>query len=131
MTQSKKPDFESTVNIEELDLSGLMEDDTITINLDDTYGTTTTYWAGDSITDVVYSGSNDGTFTIDTNTMDTVNLDWIWKRQTLSVDEVERMCKEYPALEKVWRNFKSVYDMVKQDYQGKKDAGEIDDDIPF
>ena len=45
-----------------------MEDDTITINLDDTYGTTTTYWAGDSITDVVYSGSNDGTFTIDTST---------------------------------------------------------------
>ena len=131
MTQSKKPDFESTINIEELDLSGLMEDDTITINLDDTYGTTTTYWAGDSITDVVYSGSNDGTFTIDTNTMDTVDLGWIYDRHTLSVDEVERMCKEYPALEKVWRNFKSVYDMVKQDYQGKKDAGEIDDDIPF
>jgi len=131
MTQSKKPDFESTINIEELDLSGLMEDDTITINLDDTYGATTTYWAGDSITDVVYSGSNDGTFTIDTNTMDTVDLGWIYDRHTLSVDEVERMCKEYPALEKVWRNFKSVYDMVKQDYQGKKDAGEIDDDIPF
>jgi len=131
MTQSKKPDFESTINIEELDLSGLMEDDTITINLDDTYGATTTYWAGDSITDVVYSGSNDGTFTIDTNTMDTVDLGWIYNRQTLSVDEVERMCKEYPALEKVWRNFKSVYDMVKQDYEGKKKAGEIDDDIPF
>jgi len=131
MTQSKKPDFESTVNIEELDLSGLMEDDTITINLDDTYGTTTTYWAGDSITDVVYSGSNDGTFTIDTSTMDTVDLDWIYDRHTLSVDEVERMCKEYPALEKVWRNFKSVYDMVKQDYEGKKNAGELDDDIPF
>ena len=131
MTQSKKPDFESTINIEELDLSGLMEDDTITINLDDTYGATTTYWAGDSITDVVYSGSNDGTFTIDTNTMDTVDLGWIYDRHTLSVDEVERMCKEYPALEKVWRNFKSVYDMVKQDYKGKKKAGEIDDDIPF
>ena len=131
MTQSKKPDFESTINIEELDLSGLMEDDTITINLDDTYGATTTYWAGDSITDVVYSGSNDGTFTIDTNTMDTVDLGWIYDRHTLSVDEVESMCKEYPALEKVWRNFKSVYDMVKQDYEGKKNAGELDDDIPF
>jgi len=41
------------------------------------------------------------------------------------------MCKEYPGLEKVWRNFKSVYDMCKQDYEGKKKAGEIDDDIPF
>ena len=41
--------------------------------------------------------------------------------------EVEKMCKEYPALEKVWRNFKSVYDMVKQDYEGKKKSGDIDD----
>jgi len=41
------------------------------------------------------------------------------------------MCKEYPALEKVWRNFKNVYDMCKQDYEGKIKAGEIDDDIPF
>jgi len=42
------------------------------------------------------------------------------------------MCEHYPALEKVWRNFKSVYDMCKQDYEGKKKAGEIlDDDLPF
>ena len=39
--------------------------------------------------------------------------------------EVDRMCKEYPALSKVWRNFKSVYDMTLQDYKGKKDEGEI------
>ena len=129
MTQSKKPDFESTVNIEELDLSGLMEDDTITINLDDTYGTTTTYSLDNSISNITFDTS---TYSIDTNTMDTVDLGWIYDRHTLSVDEVERMCKEYPALEKVWRNFKSVYDMVKQDYEGKKKAGEIkDDDFPF
>ena len=129
MTQSKD---ESTINIEELDLSGLLDDDTITINLDDTYGTTTTYWAGDSVTDITISDTaNDGTFTIDTSTMDTVGLDWIYERHSLSISEVESMCKEYPALEKTWRNFKSMYDMVKQDYQGKKDSGEIDDDIPF
>ena len=127
MTQSKD---ESTINIEELDLSGLiMEDDTITINLDDTYGATTTYWAGNSITDITVSGGND-TFTIDT-TASAVGLDWIYERHSLSISEVEKMCNEYPALEKTWRNFKSMYDMVKQDYQGKKDAGEIDDDIPF
>ena len=133
MTQSSKPDFESTINIEELDLSGIMEDDTITINLDDTYGTTTTYWAGDSITDITIDGANDGTFTIDTSTLDDgVGLDWIYERYSLSISEVEKMCNEYPALEKTWRNFKSMYDMVKQDYQGKKDAGEIDDDeLPF
>jgi hypothetical protein len=135
MTQSKKPDFESTINISELGLDNIMED-TITIDLGDTYGTTTTYWAGDSVTDVVYSGSNDGTFTIDINdlTTDTIDIgDWNLSGNFGRIDpyEVEKMCKEYPALEKVWRNFKAVYDMVKQDYEGKKKAGEIDDDIPF
>jgi hypothetical protein len=138
MTQSKKPDFESTINISELGLENIMEDDTITINLNDTYGTTTTYWAGDSVTDVVYSGSNDGTFTIDINdlTTDTIDIgDWKLSGDfgaiSINPHEVEKMCKEYPGLEKAWRNFKSVYDMVKQDYEGKKKAGELDDDIPF
>lgn len=49
----------------------------------------------------------------------------------INPDEVERMCKEYPALTKVWRNFKSVYDMTLQDYKGKKEVGEIDDQFPF
>ena len=111
------------------------DDDFITISLDDTYGATTTYWAGDSITDVVYSDSADGTFTIDASTMDGINIsdyiDRTFANNSIEPSEVERMCNEYPALEKVWRNFKSVYDMVKQDYEGKKKAGEIADDIPF
>jgi len=123
MTQSKKTDFESAINIDELDLSGLMDDDTITINLDDTYGTTTTYWSDNT------TGVGD-TFTI-TDTADTIDINWIYNNMNIDPNEVERMCKEYPSLEKVWRNFKSVYDMVKQDYEGKKKAGEIDDDIPF
>ena len=133
MTQSKKTDFESTINIDELDLSGIMDDDTITINLDDTYGATTTYWTGDSVSDITISGVSDGTFSIDLNdiTTDTIDIDWLTGKLNIDPSEVERMCKEYPSLEKVWRNFKSVYDMVKQDYEGKKKAGEIDDDIPF
>jgi len=125
-----------------IDVSDLKLDDIldttgdITINLDNTYGTTTTYWAGDSVADVVYTGPNDGTFTIDTNTIDTtINIgDWCLSGDfgIINPSEVEKMCKEYPALEKVWRNFKAVYDMVKQDYEGKKKAGEIDDDdLPF
>jgi hypothetical protein len=130
MTQSKKDDI-MTVTMDDY-VSG--ED--ITINLKDTYGTTTTYWAGDSVTDVTYNNSYDGTFTITLDTIDldsiTINsTDWLYSDTKINPDEVERMCKEYPALEKVWRNFKSVYDMVKQDYEGKKKAGEIDDDIPF
>ena len=130
MTQSKDNDT-LTVTLDDY-VSG--ED--IVINLDDTYGATTTYWGSGSITDVVYSDSADGTFTIDTSTMDGINIDyvrgdWVFTNNSIEPSEVERMCNEYPALEKVWRNFKSVYDMVKQDYEGKKKAGEIDDDIPF
>ena len=136
MTQSKKPEFESTITIS---MDDYVSGEDITINLDDiNMGTTTTYWAGDSITDVTYTGTNDGTFTIDINdlTSDTIDLsnitsDWKFTNNSIDPNEVDRMCKEYPALEKVWRNFKSVYDMVQQDYEGKKKAGEIDDDIPF
>jgi len=95
--------------------------ETISISLDDTYGATTTYW--------------------DSNETNTINIgDWNLSGDfgvidnSIKPNEVESMCKEYPALEKVWRNFKAVYDMVQQDYKGKKEAGEIDefnDDIPF
>ena len=112
----------------------------ITIDLNDTYGTTTTYWAGDSVTDITVSPS-DGTYTLDLgdlmrdDTIDISNItsDWKFTDNSIDPDKVERMCKEYPSLEKVWRNFKAVYDMVQQDYEGKKKAGEIDDDdeLPF
>ena len=140
MTQSKKDDS-FTIDISDLKLDDFVNNtgDSVTINLNDTYGTTTTYWAGNNVTDVVYdSSSYDGSFTIDTNTIDTtINIgDWNLTGDLgiISPSEVEKMCKEYPALKKVWRNFKAVYDMVKQDYEGKKKAGEIDefeDDIPF
>ena len=106
--------------------------DTITIDLSDTYGTTTTYWAGDSISDITISGinnaisgtGNSGTFTIDTN-----SVDWLYTTDTrIDPDEIERMCKEYPALEKTWRNFKATYDLVKQDWKGKQDG---EDELPF
>ena len=134
MTQSKKSD-DYTITLdtgEVLDLNGIVDTTgDITINLNDTYGTTTTYWAGDSITDITVSDINDGTFTISSDTVDTINIDWLYNNMTIDPDKVEKMCEEYPALEKVWRNFKAVYDMVKQDYEGKKKAGELDDGIPF
>jgi bifunctional ADP-heptose synthase (sugar kinase/adenylyltransferase) len=132
MSKSKDPD---PFNLNSLiDTTG-----DININLDDTYGATTTYMA-DSVYDV--SGAtdtitiSDGTFTI-TDNATTINIgDWNLSGDfgaiSINPSEVERMCKEYPALEKVWRNFKAVYDMVQQDYKGKKEAGEIDDDeLPF
>jgi len=125
--QMEPDDKTYTINLDEiLDTTG-----DITINLNDTYGTTTTYWAGDSISDITISGVNDGTFTIDTNSEDTINIgDWNLSGNFGRIDpyEVEKMCKEYPALEKVWRNFKAVYDLVKQDWKGKQDG---EDELPF
>jgi len=132
MTQSKKDDT-ITINIDDYttDIIDLSNIDGLTVS--GVSNSATTYWAGDSVTDITFdSSTSDGTFTIDTNTMDTIDIDWLTGKSNINPGEVERMCKEYPALEKVWRNFKSVYDMVKQDYEGKKKSGEIDDEnYPF
>jgi len=133
MTQSKNDDS-FTIDVSNLKLDDFVNNtgNDVTINLDNTMGATTTYWAGDSVTDVVYNGSNAGTFTISSDdTIDISSLSWDFGNK-INPDEVSKMCEHYPALEKVWRNFKSVYDMCKQDYEGKKKAGEIDDDeLPF
>jgi hypothetical protein len=137
MTQSKD---ENTVT---LTLGDFMEDEdnTVTISLEELKNNTSpTYWAGDSVTDVIYTDSNDGTFTISTGSDETVSIgDWNLTGNFGAIDNkidpyrVERMIEHYPALEKVWVNFKNVYDMVLQDYEGKVKAGEVDDsdDIPF
>ena len=126
MTQSKKTDIETTINIDELDLGDLLSDDIITVDFNDTYGTTTTYWASNGVNGITIGSSND-TFTLtDSDVFSSISID---RSSDINPDRVERMCKHYPALEKVWRNFKSVYDMVEQDYKGN--YKDLDDDIPF
>ena len=119
MTQSKKTNDVITIDVGDysVDLSSMISDG-MTISVDDI------------VTTAGYNGvSSNDTFTISSDSaIDTFSWDFGNK---IDPDEVAKMCKEYPSLEKVWRNFKSVYDMCKQDYEGKKKAGEIDDDIPF
>jgi hypothetical protein len=129
MTQSKKDDLTITLSGETLDLNSILDTTgDIVINLDNTYGTTTTYLNGASDTYTISLDNTisitDGIFTVDTN-----GTDWLYNKVNVNIspDEVEKMCKEYPGLEKVWQNFKSVYDMCKQDYEGKKRAGELDE----
>ena len=120
------------------------EDKTFTINLDEDYLTDTGSEYTFNMSDITFGTNTTDTITISSGdtlntyiTPDNIDLSNISTTincpldNSIDPDEVDRMCKEYPALEKVWRNFKSVYDMVKQDYKGKKDAGEIDDIIPF
>lgn len=44
------------------------------------------------------------------------------------VAKIEDMCNDYPSLRKAYENFKTIYKMVHQDWQGKQDAG---DQFPF
>jgi hypothetical protein len=99
--------------------SGSSDNDTIIINLNDTYGTTTSY-----INDIDIS-SMGSSYTINTNDISITDLNWTFSIEDthLEVAEVEKMCAEYPALAKVYENFKTMYDLVKQDWEGKKNAG--------
>lgn len=42
--------------------------------------------------------------------------------------KIKNMCEHYPALEKAYENFVSIYKMVHQDYVGNH---EKDDEVPF
>ena len=44
-----------------------------------------------------------------------------------SIYKINDMCKYYPALAKAYKNFKTIYKMVDQDYKGNHE----DNDIPF
>lgn len=102
--------------------------DPITIDLNQkTYGADTSYF---DYRDCMDSPSASYAIHICT-TSDTLALpdhNW-WTTQYeeddtchLVLTEVEDMCAEYPALARVYENFKTVYDLVKQDWKGKIDA---------
>ena len=121
MTQSKDEDF--TFDVSELTMSGdyVVDSDTITINMND--------YVADTI-DIS---------TITTSTIDPaydVNLDWatnitfdrvMFEDDMPDPQTLKQMCEEYPALEKVYENFKTVYKLVEQDWKGKQD----DEELPF
>ena len=92
----------------------------------------------DIIVDVSSSVSSSFTWDdVSTLTVDTIDLDNL----TISINEpiefedkmpdvakVEDMCNDYPALRKAYENFKTIYKMVHQDWQGRQDA---EDQFPF
>ena len=46
----------------------------------------------------------------------------------LDQNKIERMCEHYPALAKSWKEFKTFYDLVKDDFDSNV---EDDNEIPF
>lgn len=113
MTQSKTKEDNFTITIGEPDTTYGPVDGTYKVDLGD-------MWSSESIT-------LDSSITLDTSPTYTFDTG-VFK---IDPDEVEDMCKHYPGLDKVWRNFKSVYDMCIQDYKGKMKEDGLDDDIPF
>ena len=102
------------------------DDKTFSITLDEDYLTSTGSEYTFNMSDITIG--TDTTVTIDTGATGTI---YNVLNTFIDPDEVDRMCNEYPALSKVWRNFKSVYDMTLQDYKGKKETGEINEGAPF
>lgn len=94
--------------------------DTITISLSDI--TVDTVDLSDTIT--INSGSiatsiiTDGT---DTHWADSIHWDPIeFEDQMPTVAKVEDMCNDYPALDKAYENFKTIYKLVEQDWIGRQ-----------
>tara|TARA_A100001035_G_scaffold251166_1_gene222940 strand:+ start:55 stop:396 length:342 start_codon:yes stop_codon:yes gene_type:complete len=91
-----------------------------------------------SIGDVAYPDHSDSSYTItldDTSlaeptyiTEDNLVFDVGSMPTSLDQHKIERMCEHYPALAKSWREFKTFYDLVKDDFDSNV---EEDNEIPF
>lgn len=111
-----------------------MEDDDITIDISTILSSTTvTLPSNPTVGDIWFDTSNNSVLTYDNTQWVTVldnndihinTLDFPgpveWEHEFPAFHKVEEMCKEYPALEKAYENFKTVYTMVKQDWEGKQ-----------
>ena len=76
------------------------------------------YYTAPSMTTMstINSGSIN-TVSIDTNLWNTsFNLPIDWVDAFPSWDKVQDMCKQYPSLEIALRNFQTIYQLVKDDY---------------
>lgn len=98
-----------------------LEDD-ITINLDSISSNTGTY----SISNTMNTDStiSDGNLTItldDPHWADNITWEQVEFEDSMpSIAKVEDMCNNYPALEKAYENFKTIYSLVHQDWKGKQ-----------
>lgn len=114
-------------------LDDLLTDSLITLSGTGTSTGTITYigsndyshtYDSNSVSTITLSPSLSTTYTIgsttDTLSIDTSHFSWNLPEEWVGTfpdwDRVEDMCKKYPALEIALRNFKTVYQLVKDDY---------------
>jgi hypothetical protein len=79
-----------------------------------------------SVGDIYFNVTDNSLYTVNDN-YDWVTIDSISTlKGTLFKDhmpepaELEKMCEEYPGLEKAYENFKTFYKLVEQDWRGKQ-----------
>jgi len=105
MRQLQMDNEDDYINI---DLSTMASTDTITVNVSSITGYDSTWNIMDDNIDLS---------SLNISTLNPV----IFKDYMPDVAKVEDMCNDYPALEKAYENFKTIYKMVQQDWQGKQD----------
>jgi hypothetical protein len=105
--------------------AGLCASDTITISNSYNYNTTCDYGTITLTSGSVGIGTSmaGGTYTIgsgissiDLNSNYTINYPEEWVNSFPDWDRVENMCKHYPGLEIALKNFRLIYELVKDDY---------------
>jgi hypothetical protein len=83
----------------------------------------------DTNSSFISGGTNVNTITLDNITYDSsswdglaVTVDWRveFKDVLPTVNKVEDMCNDYPALAKAYENFRTIYKMVEQDWIGRQ-----------
>jgi|TARA_E500000178_G_C16986811_1_gene738685 hypothetical protein len=99
----------------------------------DEYVTTTpqySYTFSGGTSDTVTIGTEDYSFAGDnlTYTIDGINepaQEFVTHLPTM--EKIEKMCEQYPGLKKAYEHFVFAYKLIRQDYDGKVKAGELDD----
>lgn len=110
----------------ELDLTGGTNTDTITIDLSN-YPSTSTSTIDTTFSNYTITGTNGNPITFNSGTttinplLSDINI-VTGPEAYLKVTEIEEMCNDYPALNIAYSTFKSMYDLVLQDYKGKKNV---------
>ena len=109
--------------------------DDIWIDEDGSFTIKDDYVSGDTISIDVSSISGITTSTVDYNDLFlnddfniTINEPVEFEDTMPDVAKIEDMCNDYPGLRKAYENFKAIYKMVHQDWQGRQDA---EDQFPF
>ena len=99
-----------------------MDDDEYTIDIStmNDYTSISTITVNSSTLSTNYNFDWEDTIDLN-NTNITISQPVEFEDHMPSVAKVEDMCNDYPALRKAYENFKSIYALVKQDWQGKQD----------